>query len=59
MGRYDAAPQGDGDPEASSAFPPVSREMREAGAAVLQEWRGVLDSESLVEHVYTAMRLLK
>lgn len=34
---------------------PVSRQMREAGAAVLQEWHGILDSESLAEHVYSAM----
>lgn len=49
------APKGDGDPDINLEPCAVSRAMREAGAVVLQEWRGVLDSESLAEHVYRAM----
>jgi hypothetical protein len=36
---------------------PASREMREAGALVLMEWNGILDSESLAARVYSAMVL--
>jgi hypothetical protein len=33
----------------------VTREMREAGAAVIERWQGILDSVFLAGEVYSAM----
>src|SRR6185437_16591665 len=36
----------------------ITPEMRQAGAAIIQEYRDVFDSEVLAERIYTAMVLI-